>query len=118
MITISLHLDRRKLQRSIRALGAELEAILVDELGTAADAVVDDMRRRWPRRTGRSAEGFEVVRLPRGARIVNAVPYVPYVHRAGTKTLALDELTAPAIEAAIGAVPERAAQAAQRRIAP
>lgn len=113
---IVLSYDTSRLQQEFAELGADLARLLVDELQTAASDVVVDMRRLWPRRTGRSAEGFRVVAIPTGARLVNDVPYVPYVHRAGVATLALDELTAPAIETAIRAVPERAAEAARRKI--
>lgn len=112
----SITIDAGAFRSQLPALATVIEAALVEELGRAAGQVVDTMRRTWPRRTGRSAEGFEVVAIPGGARLQNAVPYVPYVHQRGVTVRALDELTAPAIEAEIRDVPQRAADSAARRI--
>lgn len=113
---IELRYNTSGLAAQFAELGSKITRIMADELRTAGGEVVAEMKRTWPRKTGRSAEGFELVSIPLGGRLQNLVPYVPYVHRRGTPTLALDELTAPAVETAIRAVPERAAKAAERRL--
>lgn len=94
----------------------ELEDVLAEELLVVAGDVVEDMRVQWPRRTGRSAEGFEATPIRGGARISNLVPYVPFVHERGVRTLALDAITGPALERAVQEIPERAAAEAARRL--
>lgn len=113
---MSIEIDAGALARALPGLASVIEAALVEEFARAAGDVVQTMRRTWPRRTGRSAEGFEVVPIPGGVRLQNAVPYVPYVHQRGVTVRALDELTAPAIEAEIRDVPQRAADNAARRL--
>lgn len=114
MIVITI--DTSVFTRQMPILADLIEGVLVEEFVRAAGDVVTDMKSTWPRRTGKSAEGFEVVPLPDGARLQNPVTYVPYVHQRGVTTRALDELTAPAIEAAIRNVPQRAADSAARRL--
>lgn len=101
---------------SVRDGIAELQEVLVEELLVSAGDVVEEMRTSWPRRTGRSADGFDVTPISGGARIDNPVPYVPYVHRRGEPALALDTVTGPALERAIQQIPERAAASAARRL--
>ena len=109
----SITIDAGAFPLALPALATVIEAALVEELGRAAGGWWTPCAAR-PRRTGRSAEGFEVVAIPGGARLQNAVPYVPYVHQRGVTVRALDELTAPAIEAEIRDVPQRAADSAAR----
>lgn len=102
----------------LRVAADQIVTAVVDELFVAAGEVVETMRSTWPRRTGRSAKGFGAYRISGGVRLRNDVPYVPHVHRAGTQVRALDELTTPAIETAIRAVPDRAAARVATRGAP
>jgi hypothetical protein len=70
----------------------EVIAIVQDEILSTADTVVADAKRRMPRKTGATAGGLHVETYGDGYRVLDAVPYSGHVHRAGTKTLAVDEL--------------------------
>lgn len=110
----SIRIDADAVAAAVEAEARAVEEALVPLLRETAEEVVAEIRDTWPRRTGRSAAGFRAEPIPGGARISNDVPYVPHVHRRGTKTLALDELLAPAIQDAILEVPSRAARAIRR----
>lgn len=114
MMTVSY--DAAGFGASIESTIQGLEEALVEELLVAAGDVVEDMRREWPRRTGRSAEGFDAAPIRGGARISNLVPYVPHVHERGVRKLALDAITGPALERAVDEIPKRAAAEAARRL--
>lgn len=110
----SVRFDVDALAAAASVEAAEIEAALVPLLLETAQEVVAEIRDTWPRRTGRSADGFRASPVAGGARISNDVPYVPHVHRRGVRVLALDELLAPAVQEAILEVPSRAARGVRR----
>ena len=62
--------------------------IVLERLGV----VHEGARARWPVDTGRSRDGLDLVATSKGGKIVNLVPYAPYVHAAREKRRSWDLL--------------------------
>lgn len=112
-----MSLDPSRLAASFADAARDLQAITLDVLEDVGDQLVNEMQRDWPRRTGRSAGSFSSKRVGDTVIFDNRVPYVPHVHRAGTRTLALDEITTPAIVRAFRTFPDAVAREVTRRTA-
>lgn len=71
---------------------ARLEAVAAEIVLERLGVVHEGARARWPVDTGRSRDGLDLVATPTGGRILNLVPYAPFVHAAREKRRSWDLL--------------------------